>query len=80
MGALRQQFSLRENIEMALHGADFLRKSKEILSIEGAPPPDIQYHPYGFLHLANEEGAAQLQENWLLQKYYYLIQIEHLWA
>jgi len=54
---------------MALHGAEFLRKSRELLSIEGIPPPDIQYHPYGFLYLADEAKAEQVQENWLIQKY-----------
>lgn len=54
---------------MAMHGAEFLRKSKELLAIDGVPPPDIQYNPYGYLYLADEKGAEQLQENWLLQKY-----------
>ncbi|OXA59009.1 FAD-dependent oxidoreductase domain-containing protein 1 [Folsomia candida] len=68
LGGLRQQFSLKENIQMSMFGADFLRRSRELLALDGVPPADIQYHPYGYLYLADEKGAAQLQENWLLQK------------
>lgn len=78
LGGLRQQFSLKENIQMSMFGAEFLRKSKELLSIEGVPPPDIQYHPYGCLYLADQDGAAQLQENWLLQKYVEILEIHCL--
>jgi len=54
---------------MGIYAAEFFRKSSQLLQVEGMPPPDIQYHPYGFLQLADENTAEQLEENWLLQKY-----------
>lgn len=67
VGGLRQQFSLRENIEMSLYGADFLRQSKKMLSGEGLEGPDVQFHPFGYLFLASEKGADQLIANHKLQ-------------
>ncbi|KAK4015385.1 FAD-dependent oxidoreductase domain-containing protein [Daphnia magna] len=67
VGGLRQQFSLPENIEMSLYGAEFLRKSKKLLSGEGLEGPDVQFHPFGYLFLATEKGADQLIANHKLQ-------------
>ncbi|XP_067001498.2 FAD-dependent oxidoreductase domain-containing protein 1 isoform X2 [Anabrus simplex] len=63
VGGLRQQFSLKENIEMSLFGAQFIRNIKRHLSVEGADPPDVQFVPNGYLFLATEDGAEQLQKN-----------------
>ena len=68
VGGIRQQFSLEENIKMSLFGADFLRNIKKYLTVEGHDPPDICFTPYGYLLLATEKGAAQLEENSRLQK------------
>ncbi|XP_021929325.1 FAD-dependent oxidoreductase domain-containing protein 1-like isoform X3 [Zootermopsis nevadensis] len=68
VGGLRQQFSLEENIRMSLFGAEFLRNIKQHLSVEGHDPPDVQFTPFGYLCLASEEGAQQLEENANLQK------------
>ena len=62
---------------MSMFGADFLRRSRELLALDGVPSADIQYHPYGYLYLADEKGAAQLQENWLLQKFVATEYIKH---
>lgn len=67
VGGIRQQFSLEENIQMSLFGADFLRNIKKHLTVEGHDPPDICFSPYGYLFLATEKGAAQLEENSTLQ-------------
>lgn len=67
MGGLRQQFSLEENIHMSLYGAEFLRNINEHLSIPGEPPIDVNFHPYGYLVLATEEGAETLVQNSKLQ-------------
>lgn len=67
VGGLRQQFSLQENVEMSLYGAEFLRKSKKLLSGEGLEGPDIQFNPHGYLFLATEQGAQQLIANHKLQ-------------
>jgi FAD-dependent oxidoreductase domain-containing protein 1 len=52
---------------MSLFGAEFLRKSKQLLAVEGRDPPDVQFHPHGYLFLATEKGAQQLTENYRLQ-------------
>jgi FAD-dependent oxidoreductase domain-containing protein 1 len=68
VGGLRQQFSLPENIQMSLYGAEFLRKSKKLLAYEGQDEvPDVQFHPHGYLFMASEKGAEQLQANHKLQ-------------
>lgn len=63
VGGLRQQFSLPENIQMSLYGADFIRRSKEHLGNE----VDLNFQPHGYLMLASEEGAQTLKENSRLQ-------------
>ncbi|XP_055614396.1 FAD-dependent oxidoreductase domain-containing protein 1 [Uranotaenia lowii] len=63
VGGLRQQFSVVENIQMSLYGADFMRKAKEHLGED----VDVNFTPYGYLMLASEKGAEQLQENSKLQ-------------
>ncbi|KAL0117678.1 hypothetical protein PUN28_008824 [Cardiocondyla obscurior] len=67
VGGLRQQFSLEENIYMSLYGAEFLRNINEHLSIPDEPPIDVNFHPYGYLVLATEEGAETLTRNSELQ-------------
>lgn len=67
MGGLRQQFSLEENIQMSVYGAEFLRNINEHLSIPGESPIDLNFHPYGYLILATEENAEILNENSKLQ-------------
>ncbi|CAL1675072.1 unnamed protein product [Lasius platythorax] len=67
VGGLRQQFSLEENIQMSLYGAEFLRNINEYLSIPGEAPIDLNFHPYGYLILATEAGAETLVQNSKLQ-------------
>ncbi|KAF4524778.1 hypothetical protein B566_EDAN014472 [Ephemera danica] len=66
-GGLRQQFSLRQNIEMSQFGAQFLRECGKRLHVKGHDPPDVQFTPQGYLFLASAAGAQQLQENHELQ-------------
>lgn len=63
VGGIRQQFSLEENIQMSLFGADFIRNSKEYLG----PDIDLNFTPYGYLLLASEESAETLNQNSMLQ-------------
>lgn len=63
VGGLRQQFSLEENILMSLYGADFLRDVKQHLGNH----VNVSFLPHGYLFLATESGAQQLQENSILQ-------------
>ena len=68
-GGLRQQFSLEENIEMSLFGAEFIRNINDYLGIDGQPPIDPYFHPYGYLMLGTEKGAEQLIQNSRLQNF-----------
>lgn len=68
VGGLRQQFSLEENIEMSMFGAEFIRQANDYLGIQGEPLVDLQFHPYGYLSLATEESVDVLKRNHKLQK------------
>uniref|UniRef100_A0A1B0DQU4 FAD-dependent oxidoreductase domain-containing protein 1 n=1 Tax=Phlebotomus papatasi TaxID=29031 RepID=A0A1B0DQU4_PHLPP len=63
VGGLRQQFSLVENIEMSLYGAEFIRNIKEHLGED----VEVNFTPHGYLMLASEEGAETLDRNSRLQ-------------
>uniref|UniRef100_A0A146LL39 FAD-dependent oxidoreductase domain-containing protein 1 n=1 Tax=Lygus hesperus TaxID=30085 RepID=A0A146LL39_LYGHE len=67
VGGLRQQFSLKENIELSMASAEFMRNIKHHLGVEGADPPDICFNPCGYLFLASERGTHILQDNYNLQ-------------
>ncbi|XP_076233775.1 FAD-dependent oxidoreductase domain-containing protein 1 isoform X1 [Calliopsis andreniformis] len=69
VGGLRQQFSLEENIEMSLFGAEFIRNINDYLGIEGEPPVDVYFHPYGYLMLAGEKGTETLMQNSKMQNF-----------
>ncbi len=43
VGGLRQQFSMAENVEMSLFGADFLRQAERLLHVEGVDMPHINF-------------------------------------
>lgn len=63
VGGLRQQFSLPENIQMSLFGAEFLRTLKKRFGEEA----DVFFTPNGYLMLADERTAQQLVDNRNLQ-------------
>lgn len=63
VGGLRQQFSLPENIQMSLYGAEFLRTLKKRFGNDA----EVNFTPHGYLVLASEEGAASLIDNSKLQ-------------
>lgn len=63
VGGLRQQFSLEENILMGLYASDFLRMSKHLLGDH----VNVNFVPHGYLFLATEQGAEQLERNSILQ-------------
>lgn len=67
VGGLRQQFSLPENIQMSLFGADFMRTANKQLYCHDSYTPDLQFQPHGYLFLASEEGAETMQENHKVQ-------------
>ncbi|NWW16172.1 FXRD1 protein, partial [Falcunculus frontatus] len=61
VGGIRQQFSLRENIQMSRFSANFLRDINEHLGVPNEPPIDIQFQPSGYLFLASPQNAAALE-------------------
>ncbi|XP_014286238.1 FAD-dependent oxidoreductase domain-containing protein 1 isoform X2 [Halyomorpha halys] len=68
VGGLRQQFSLKENIELSLDSAEFLRNIKVHLKVKGQEPPDIQFQPSGYVFLATEKSVDILEDNVKLQR------------
>ncbi|KAH8306777.1 hypothetical protein KR044_013271 [Drosophila immigrans] len=62
-GGLCQQFSLPENIQMSLYGAEFMRKANEHF---GSDIP-LDFTPHGQLVLAKEAHAGALQQSSQLQ-------------
>lgn len=63
-GGLRQQFSLSENVQMSLYGAEFIRTIKKRFGRE----TDMYFTPNGYLMLADEASCQQLLDNSKLQK------------
>lgn len=49
---------------MSLFGADFIKNIRK----KFGPEADISYMPCGYLLLASDKGAKQLEENFRLQK------------
>lgn len=78
-GGIRQQFSLRQNVEMSLYGIDFLRNASNLLETTtnntgnyvesgGDTIVDIQLQEHGYLFLAsNEQGKQQIKLNHQVQ-------------
>jgi len=68
VGGIRQQFSLQENIQMSMFGAEFLRDSFRHLSVWGKEIPRLNFNPQGYLFLASEAGVPQMEEVHMLQR------------
>ncbi len=66
-GSIRQQFSTRENIEISLFGARFLKNLGDWLAVDGEVP-DVGFREKGYLFLAGEAGWPVLQDNRALQE------------
>lgn len=68
-GGIRQQFSLKENVEMSLYGRDFLRNANTLLRKKNDDDEiDVQFHEHGYLFLAStEDGVKQMKENHAVQ-------------
>lgn len=63
VGGMRQQFSVEENVQMSLYGADFLRNINKYLSFD----TKVKFYPCGYLLLASEQGSDVLLENSRMQ-------------
>lgn len=65
-GGIRQQFSGRENIQISLFGAHFLKHLDRYLAVEGRAP-DVGFVENGYLFLATQAGRDVLARNHALQ-------------
>ncbi|XP_053960696.1 FAD-dependent oxidoreductase domain-containing protein 1 [Anastrepha ludens] len=63
VGGVRQQFSLSENIQMSIYGAEFIENSAKYFG-----DVDLCFRPHGYLVLASEQCADILRQNSELQK------------
>jgi sarcosine oxidase len=62
VGAIRQQFSTPENIEISCFGAQFIKSADEYLGVEGVGP-GLDFVENGFLFLATDAGLPVLEAN-----------------
>jgi FAD-dependent oxidoreductase domain-containing protein 1 len=62
LSSIRQQFSSPINIRVGLYGVEFLRRARDILSVDGEGP-DLSFTENGYLYLASQAGAPILAEN-----------------
>jgi FAD-dependent oxidoreductase domain-containing protein 1 len=67
---IRQQFSLRENVQMSAYGRDFLRQVPELLRVHNHNTnhmdnvPNVHFVEHGYLFLAaSDAGVQQLVQN-----------------
>ncbi len=65
--SIRQQFSSAVNIDISLHGIDFLRNIGELLEVDG-DKPRIDLVEGGYLFLATSDKLSILEENHALQQ------------
>lgn len=68
-GGIRQQFSLKENIQLSMASADFLKNINNHLSVVNEDPVDLQFNHSGYLFLASEKSAHIMEENYRTQRH-----------
>ncbi|XP_020856357.1 FAD-dependent oxidoreductase domain-containing protein 1 [Phascolarctos cinereus] len=68
IGGIRQQFSVPQSVQLSLFSIEFLRNINEYLAVAGEPPLDIQFCPSGYLMLASEENASEMERNVKMQR------------
>ncbi|MGL5137787.1 MAG: NAD(P)/FAD-dependent oxidoreductase, partial [Beijerinckiaceae bacterium] len=66
-GSIRQQFSTDVNIDISLHGIEYLRNIGTHLAVDG-DRPDISLHEGGYLYVASAAGEGVLREVNALQR------------
>lgn len=60
-GGIRQQFSLKQNVQMSIYGRDFLRSAKDLLRVDDEEF-DVQFQEKGYLFLASSEKGAEIMK------------------
>lgn len=64
-GGVRQQFSIRENVEIGLYARQFIDRASELLAVDD--PVDLGFVEAGYLFLAGPEGRQILKDNHQVQ-------------
>lgn len=67
--SIRTQFSNPINVRMSQFGGAFIRDFASVMQVPGEPAPDLNFHPGGYLFLANTPAQEQvLRENHAVQR------------
>lgn len=67
--SIRVQFSNAINVKISQFGSEFIRNFADKMRVAGEPKPDLNFHPGGYLFLANtEQQAITLRENHEVQR------------
>ncbi|MBE2275352.1 MAG: FAD-binding oxidoreductase [Rhodobacteraceae bacterium] len=67
--SIRTQFSNPINVKISQFGSDFIRNFAATMQVRGEAPPDLNFHPGGYLFLANTPEQEQvLRENHEVQR------------
>lgn len=67
--SIRVQFSNPINVQISQFGSAFINDFANVMQVKGEPPPDLNFHPGGYLFLANTpDGARTLRENHAIQR------------
>ncbi|XP_066507597.1 FAD-dependent oxidoreductase domain-containing protein 1 [Hoplias malabaricus] len=67
-GGIRQQFSLKENIQLSMASVDFMKNINNHLGVLNQDPIDLQFNHSGYLFLASEDVAHIMEENHVTQR------------
>ncbi|MCK4984415.1 MAG: FAD-binding oxidoreductase, partial [Desulfobacterales bacterium] len=67
MGGIRQQFSTEINIRISLYGIQAIERFDDEMAVDGESA-HAEYHPRGYLFLADESNWKTLQEQYRLQR------------
>ncbi len=67
--SIRTQFSNPINVKISQFGSAFIRDFARVMQVPGEPAPDLNFHPGGYLFLANTEAQERtLRENHEVQR------------
>lgn len=67
--SIRTQFSNAVNVKISQFGSAFIRDFATTMQVQGEAPPDLNFHPGGYLFLANTPEQEQtLRENHDVQR------------
>jgi glycine/D-amino acid oxidase-like deaminating enzyme len=67
MGGIRQQFSTEINIRICQYSIEAIERFDEEMAVDGEPA-HAEYHPRGYLFLADEANWETLQKQYRLQR------------